>query len=115
MDIIIDTGHFDPATTTILFDTDTPTVLPADTTWADLLAEQFGSRSQVRREGFNEIPYGWTDRYIGKMRTRYCIWKPAPVVWDELYEAAYVDDWIERRFNNMDYFEQYREASAWRN
>lgn len=74
--IIINTPALEAGDQEFMFHDEPVEIFPPETTWADLLAETFGSRGQVRRMGYHEIPWGWTDIRIGKMKIRYCIYKP---------------------------------------
>lgn len=98
--VLIETGHSFSSDIELFFYPKSDEVvetLPETTTWPDLLVPQvFASRSQCRKAGYNEIPYGWTDTQIGKLHTRYCVLKPAPFgAWSDDDEDALLHDLAE--------------------
>jgi len=75
---IIDTGLQTDADFRVLFDGEPVEIRPVGTTLADLLVECgiFPSKSQARKNGYLELPTGWTDLTIGKLKNRVCVWWP---------------------------------------
>ncbi len=57
---------------------------PASARWSDVLvaARIFASKGQARKAGFDEpIPFGYSEKVIGKIKQRFCVWKPTEE-WD---------------------------------
>ncbi len=78
---IVCNGNHIPRDIEIFFDPEDNVVfLPNGTMLSDILvwAGIFPSRNQARKNGFHELPEGWMDRKIGKLKTRFCILNPLP-------------------------------------
>lgn len=61
----------------ILFSGETSDALSETKNYPQLLSDLgiFKSKSQARQSGWNEIPEGWSDITVGKMKNRICIIK----------------------------------------
>lgn len=78
MNVVIDTGFIGPDLTEVIYGDELCAIMPANTRWSDLLVPTiFASKNQCRKAGFDEIPFGYNEFVIGKMRARFYIWKPS--------------------------------------
>jgi len=82
--IIIDTGFVQESDKELLFGPLTPEdkfiILPKVMRWPQLFRDIgiFKSSSEAMRNGWDkDIPPGWTQIIIGKLRNRIYIWKPS--------------------------------------
>jgi hypothetical protein len=62
----------------ILFDNEKIIWLEPDATMAEVLvlAGIYESKTRARKDGYNELPIGWYDKYVGKKKVRISIWNP---------------------------------------
>jgi hypothetical protein len=62
----------------ILFENEEVIWLEPTVTMADILviAGIYESKTRARKDGYNELPMGWFDKYIGNKKTRISIWNP---------------------------------------
>lgn len=81
---------------------DPVTVLPANATMFDVLAQAgiFSSKSDARKnwKGVVEIPWGWSEFTVGKLKHQVFIWKMRPANVPEPLPNSRVED---KRIDNI--------------
>jgi hypothetical protein len=82
LNVIVDNGNVWESDKEILFGDEEVLVISPDVSIFDLLITlgSFTSKSQARKNWKHgrEIPLGWSEFWIGKVKRQLCIWNPQP-------------------------------------